>query len=507
MLNVAPLPLRHRDTVAERQLIEAIEARSLDEVRTALANGANPFRAQKQLTLRVTIDGDTYEEVEHSDSPIFLAVRDGNVDILQCLLDNGDPKTVEKAINAPLEWKLPDWHFTWKQAHWDWERWLQRSTWTFPSLLSFALESRSLPFNKPGATLLFENPGGWDDVRDMHAVVPSLNVVRVLIKHGSYITGEVLEKARDLRDGEKITGVPGPSRPEFLELLTAHLNSSPILAAQWTMFSEMRSEWIIKASEVVIGDKLGGGGYGDVYRGMWQGYVPVAVKVIRAAETDVHHAEFRREVDTWFKLRHPNVLPLLGVCLEHSPPFMMSQLMRNGNVSEFLQRNPTTNLIQLLYDMSLGLLHLHNTNLVHSDVKPENFLVGAGGEALITDFGFCKTPAEGSAGMLAKKGRPGTPKYMSPERLLGGDASKEDDVYAFGLSVWKTWTLMAPYSTTSLSDQDLFTAIAFNNYRPDLDAILHAPRQLQELVQKCWATDAAMRPTMSEVVNTLLGLK
>ncbi|RLN88043.1 hypothetical protein BBJ28_00025207, partial [Nothophytophthora sp. Chile5] len=147
--------------------------------------------------------------------------------------------------------------------------------------------------------------------------------------------------------------------------------------------------WFLPSYEVKCGQSFGKGGYGEVFHGTWQG-TEVVVKRLLATMSGVSARRvFIKEASIWSELNHPNIVRLLGACHVGSP-FFVCQLASNGTLRDFLFRSrggrPRT--WQMLYQVSLGLRYLRNRNVIHSDLKCDNILVGADGAVMLTDFGL-----------------------------------------------------------------------------------------------------------------------
>ncbi|KAG8939161.1 hypothetical protein FRC03_006515, partial [Tulasnella sp. 419] len=127
-------------------------------------------------------------------------------------------------------------------------------------------------------------------------------------------------------------------------------------------------------------EKIGFGGYSDVSRGTMDNgseRIPVAIKELRVrahpGNTSLEvrlRKRFLREVVLWNKLHHPNIVPLLGFTItSNSTPTLVSPLYVNGNVVEYLKKNPKANRPHLLLDVANGIHYLHSLPLVHGDIK------------------------------------------------------------------------------------------------------------------------------------------
>ncbi|KAG8842854.1 GTP-binding protein Rho1 [Tulasnella sp. 330] len=200
--------------------------------------------------------------------------------------------------------------------------------------------------------------------------------------------------------------------------------------------------WTITSFDVDIdhSETIGRGGFAVVKKGKW-GKLLVAVKEM----TNITDTELLlKEIKVWKRLRHNHVLPFYGASLMASPPFLVSRYMKNGNITKYLTAiNPGANRVQLAHEIALGMLYIHERNIIHGDLKGVNVLIDDSGLACITDFGLSKiklhatsthtvaqipTPGDGSAHIA------GTLRYMSPEAMTG-TCNKACDVYSYAMTL------------------------------------------------------------------------
>ncbi|KAF9232654.1 kinase-like domain-containing protein, partial [Melanogaster broomeanus] len=142
-----------------------------------------------------------------------------------------------------------------------------------------------------------------------------------------------------------------------------------------------------------------------------------------------------QEIEIWSELRHDHIVPFYGASTLASPPYIVSRYMKNGNLVQYLSKNPAANRMKLLYEICLGMRFLHGANVVHGDLKSVNVLVDDSGKACITDFGLSKarSPApESNAGTTS-----GTLRFLAPEALSGQSLTFETDTYAFGMVIYE----------------------------------------------------------------------
>ncbi|PON78671.1 GPCR kinase [Parasponia andersonii] len=194
-------------------------------------------------------------------------------------------------------------------------------------------------------------------------------------------------------------------------------------------------------------EKLGQGGFGDVYKGKLDDGFLVAVKVLNQSKGE-DGQEFINEVATISRTSHVNVVTLFGFCFDGRRRALIYEFMPNGSLEKFVfDESATENSHQLdwetHYQISLGIArgleYLHrgcNTRILHFDIKPHNILLDADFVPKISDFGLAKicTRNESLVSMLGPRGTVG---YIAPEvfsRNFGG-VSHKSDVYSYGMMI------------------------------------------------------------------------
>ncbi|CAE6510989.1 unnamed protein product [Rhizoctonia solani] len=136
------------------------------------------------------------------------------------------------------------------------------------------------------------------------------------------------------------------------------------------------------------------GGFGDVFQGRLLSGDPIAVKLAQIY-TDSDHSRKHikstaRELHTWSKCNHPNVVSLLGFAEFRGQIAMVSPWIDNGNLPTFLGKNPLVDRWILCKGIAKGLAYLHKLKLIHGDLKGANVLISAKGNPMLTDFGGSK---------------------------------------------------------------------------------------------------------------------
>ncbi|KAJ3571101.1 hypothetical protein NP233_g3972 [Leucocoprinus birnbaumii] len=186
------------------------------------------------------------------------------------------------------------------------------------------------------------------------------------------------------------------------------------------------------------------GGYGTVHRGM---DVDVCVKVTTQVDPKAL-TPWIRELILWAHLSHPNILPFCGVLLKEVDGSqricLVSPFMKNGNLNTYASRLSPRSRLALILDVATGLQYLHNSGVIHGDLKGENVLISNEGRRLITDFGTTHITTATAAATTSKF--PTTLRYAAPEVVLNdGPPTRERDIWAFGCVCYETISRLPPY--------------------------------------------------------------
>ncbi|XP_042376973.1 G-type lectin S-receptor-like serine/threonine-protein kinase At4g27290 isoform X1 [Zingiber officinale] len=270
------------------------------------------------------------------------------------------------------------------------------------------------------------------------------------------------------------------------------------------------------------GNKLGEGGFGPVYKGTLANGEHVAVKRL-SRSSGQGLDELKNEVFLVAKLRHRNLVKLLGCCLESEEKLLVYSYLANTSLDKFLFDNSKrkqldwTTRFKIIEGISRGLLYLHEDSplkIIHRDLKASNILLDANMDPKISDFGLAKLfgadETQGNTKRIA-----GTFGYMAPEYAMHGLFSIKSDVYSYGVlvleilmsqknsghrgieypielvtyMVWRHWT---QGSALQVIDQDLVKQCD----APQILRCIH-------IGLLCVQEDPTQRPTMANVVLML----
>ncbi|KAL2089755.1 hypothetical protein ACEWY4_014443 [Coilia grayii] len=250
--------------------------------------------------------------------------------------------------------------------------------------------------------------------------------------------------------------------------------------------------------------------------------VLVAVKMLRADANKNARNDFLKEIKIMSRLKDPNIIRLLAVCICSDPLCMITEYMENGDLNQFLSRHepegqiallsnaPTVSYSNLLYmatQIASGMKYLSSLNFVHRDLATRNCLVGKDYTIKIADFGMSRNLYSGDYYRI--QGRAVLPiRWMSWESILLGKFTTASDVWAFGVTLWETLTFCKEQPYSQLSDEQVIenTGEFFRDQKRQiyLPQPAMCPDPLYKLMLSCWRRNTKERPSFQEIHGILL---
>ncbi len=288
----------------------------------------------------------------------------------------------------------------------------------------------------------------------------------------------------------------GSEKPRVREVAVA-APISPSISASLTQipYSALRFE-----------DKLGEGGFGVVFKGVW-GHAPVAIKQLKLHRLSGSALEeFGHETTVMFGLRHPNIVQLFAVCVEPGRVCMVMEYMPKGSLFQVLH-DPKEVLgwgtkYQIATKIAGALAVLHEKGIIHRDLKSPNVLLDKEYQPKITDFGLARVKTETTSTSTAS-GSQGTVSWMAPECFKrGGKITSKADIFSFGMLLWELVTRKLPYEGAAAP------AIVIHWITSGEKETIpeETPAGLKKMIQDCWETEPSRRPTATVIFETLKGL-
>jgi serine/threonine protein kinase len=184
---------------------------------------------------------------------------------------------------------------------------------------------------------------------------------------------------------------------------------------------------------------LGKGGFAKVYLGEHL-YVEkhlTAIKVLRPELSNKYKADFLKEAQRSLELRHPHIVRFIDLGVKDGTPFLIMEYLRHGTMRirhPKGSRVPIETVVSYIKQIANALQYLHEQKLIHRDVKPENILLGASEELLLSDFGIMAVAH--TTGSLSEQDFAGTVSYMAPEQIQKMPRPASDQ-YALGVTVYE----------------------------------------------------------------------
>ncbi|KAL0572718.1 Rho guanine nucleotide exchange factor [Marasmius crinis-equi] len=274
---------------------------------------------------------------------------------------------------------------------------------------------------------------------------------------------------------------------------------------------------IIKNVKKLGAFPVGGGGFGDVWKGKIEEQL-VCLKVVKVyLRSDVTHLmnDYMREAIVWQQLKHPNLLPFVGMYYldkTREQLCLVSPWMERGDLMRYLKAKSRKDIDHqaLAYDVAAGLSYLHEKKIVHGDLKCVNILVTPDERACIGDFGLSRV-ADSRAVRLSTStpGQSrGTVRWLSPELLEPQpcQSSTRSDIYAYACVCYEIFTGKAPFS--ELVDGAVIVAIVLHKMHPARpENVPELTNSMWEIMESCWAHDPNLRPTAEDVLSRVGALR
>ncbi|KAJ7213590.1 kinase-like domain-containing protein [Mycena pura] len=251
------------------------------------------------------------------------------------------------------------------------------------------------------------------------------------------------------------------------------------------------------------------GGFGDIFQASYDGKT-IALKLMRTFQDDPDQRRIRqqffREALVWQHLRHPFILPFIGIDRETFPGFlcMASPWMEHGTVVKHLKDHGRVNVDKLLLEVAQGLQHLHSQNIVHGDLKGANILITDDWSACLADFGLAYF-SDATAPTHTSRHRAGSIRWMAPELIDPGRfgvkflRTAATDLYAFGCVCLELYTGRHPFAGLSETAAMLKVIEGERPERPTGQPAMSTA--LWNLVNMCWDHNSANRPSAADVVR------
>ncbi|XP_019185297.1 PREDICTED: cysteine-rich receptor-like protein kinase 2 [Ipomoea nil] len=264
-------------------------------------------------------------------------------------------------------------------------------------------------------------------------------------------------------------------------------------------------------------NKLGQGGFGDVYKGTLQNGNVVAVKKLTIISSRAM-TDFETEVMLITNIHHPNLIRLLGYSGDADELLLIYEYMANASLDRYIygENRGMLNWMQrvdIIFGTARGLSYLHEVCIIHRDIKSSNILLDDEFQPKIADFGLARLSPKNKSHLTTKFA--GTLGYTSPEYAIYGHLSEKVDIYSFGVVILEiisgrrsteirvepvteyllelAWKLYENEEHLGLVDKSLGP----NEYKAE------EVKRMLEIALVCTQSPSNLRPSMSEVMGML----
>ncbi len=254
---------------------------------------------------------------------------------------------------------------------------------------------------------------------------------------------------------------------------------------------------IRKLGRYEIVSELGQGAMGVVYKAR-DPLIDreVAIKTINLSlaldEREEYEGRFYQEAKAAGRLNHPNIVTIYDVGREEDIAYIAMEYLHGRELRDILNETrvlPVGQSLDIAAQVALGLSYAHEHDIVHRDIKPSNVMVVRDGHVKITDFGIARMASSAvrtQTGMVL-----GSPKYMSPEQVLGKLTDRRSDVFSLGVMLYEMLTGQVPFIGENVN------AIMYQTLNavppPPSHANPAVPEMLNFIVAKALAKDLEAR--------------
>ncbi|KAK3919401.1 Inactive tyrosine-protein kinase 7 [Frankliniella fusca] len=251
----------------------------------------------------------------------------------------------------------------------------------------------------------------------------------------------------------------------------------------------------------------------------------VMVKALNHTRDEASLLEFRRQLDMFQRVNHPNIVSLLGLCREQDPHYMLLQYSDWGDLKQFLlasrektsKKSPQSpqppqppkpapltlaQIVSLANQAAQALEHLSNLRLVHKDIAARNCLIASGLRLKISLSGLCKDTYKKE--YFEHRNQILPLRWLPHEAVFEDDYSSKSDVYSYGVLVWEIFT-QAEFPFHRKTDNDVLSSL--QNHELHWKIPKNCTPAMTALLGRCWADSPRDRPTFSQIVLAISEMK
>jgi hypothetical protein len=267
---------------------------------------------------------------------------------------------------------------------------------------------------------------------------------------------------------------------------------------------------VIKSSELKLLEMISRGSSCLVFKGRWRG-TEVAIKqfTLEYSTNEKEMSKFIKELQILSQVRHPNVLLLMGICIDQANLCLITELLPNSTLFFAIHKNKRRRLslaerfsISIQIARALSYLHDNDPPIVHRDLKPENCLLDNSMNVKVADFGLARPSSafceEATTVCI------GTTRFMAPElfdRHRNEPIGVGVDIWAFGCVLVELFSGKRPWHYISSSKAHTIFYELF--HKKPLPVPESVPQEIGEIVRECCKYNPKRRPSAAQILEKL----
>ncbi|XP_078037957.1 tyrosine-protein kinase Fer isoform X2 [Augochlora pura] len=353
-----------------------------------------------------------------------------------------------------------------------------------------------------------------------HGVLPREEVVRLLVNEGDFLVRETTRNDECqivlsvCWDGHKHFIVQttteghyrfeGPTFPSIQELIRHQwLSGLPVTSRSGAILKTpiLRERWELNNDDVILLEKIGRGNFGDVYKAQLKSCkTEVAVKTCKVTLPDEQKRKFLQEGRILKQYDHPNVVKLIGICVQKQPIMIVMELVPGGSLLTYLRKSSGSitqqEQLRMCKDAAAGMRYLESKYCIHRDLAARNCLVGYESIVKISDFGMSREEEE----YIVSDGMKQIPiKWTAPEALNFGKYTSLCDVWSYGVLMWEIFSKGGnPYSGMSNAQAREKIDAGYRMPAPE-----NTPDEIYRLMLRCWEYEPEKRPHFDHIYTVV----
>ena len=254
-----------------------------------------------------------------------------------------------------------------------------------------------------------------------------------------------------------------------------------------------KDEWEIERTSIKLHKRLGARQFGEVWEGLWNGTTPVAVKIPKPDSNE----NFLFEVHIMKKLQHQNIIQLYAMCAVDEPMYIVTELMKNWNLLEYLRKGEGRHLklreiINIAAQVASGMAYMESHKYIHRDLQANNMSISEENIAKIADFSMTTNVNSTDGIYTGRDGERFPVLWTAPEAALHYHRfSIKSDVWSFGILISELITHgLKPYPGMTIGEVLVQVEQGYRMPPPP-----GCPDELYQTMLDCWKPDAVKRPT------------